>query len=83
MIIFVLNSGYSFTILAGFMHFIAIHSSPNLVEIRKAKNFKILLRSIPIQSGPVKLLKSGPIKSQSKSVDISAVNLKANISFEN
>ena len=29
MIIFLLNSGYSFTISASFMHFIAIDLSPN------------------------------------------------------
>ena len=45
MIIFVLNSGYSFTILAGFMHFIAIDLSPNPVHIRKANHFKIFIRS--------------------------------------
>ena len=45
MIIFVLNSGYSFTILASFMHFIEINLSPNPVQIRKAKKFKILIQS--------------------------------------
>ena len=50
-----LNSGCSFTVLAGFMYFIAVDLSPNPVPTQKAKNFKILIRS---KSGEIAKIRS-------------------------